>query len=271
MAGVVRLCAFCAFLTLVFSGRLPAIAQSSTEIQNTDVMTVWSEAHRARAMEAETRTGLTADEIAAIKPLLEELEDSEKMRLADINRIQNDLLFVDRLELDVEARTQQINAEHSRRVERIWAAIGDRIGAARAGSLRAHTYGTAVVEQTTLYQSEHMAKIDQALADWDKATQERIVLHEQNRLIREQIAANDLARQEVAAAASTAPGVTVSPVVEQPAGVAATAESPRAEVAAPPAAAQSETAVESAAAARRQRGASEPQPVNRRKKIRGLG
>ena len=268
MRRMVGLCAACVLLTLGIAGSQPANAQSQVDQPYLDVTMAWSEAHQARLADAATRVSLTADEAAAVKPLLDELAQADQERRDEIAQIEHDRLFVDSPEMDVNTRTDQINAEYRRRVERIWAAIGDRIGATKAADLRAYIYGTAVTSQTTLYQSEHMAKIDQAIADWDKAPAERIAMNERHdAMVREQVAANERLRQE-AAAAQVAPAVSVTPVAEAPVAGEAPVQNPAVEASAPPPARQRATGVTSGAASRPHR---DTQPVNRRRRVPGLG
>src|SRR5687768_4763546 len=100
MTRVVGLCAAGALLTLGIAGSLPANAQTQVDQPSMDVLTAWSESHQMRLADAATRVNLSADEAAAVKPLLDELAVADQKRLDEIAQIEHDRLFVESPEMD---------------------------------------------------------------------------------------------------------------------------------------------------------------------------
>ena len=239
--------ALCAFLTLTFAG-LPANAQSIFESQGD--FAAWTEARRARALDAINQADLSKQEIASILPLLRDLERSEQMRRADFGRLENDLLFTKKGDINVDSRIAAINAAHRERVNKIWMTISQRIGSTRAATLRMLVDDT-VVDQSAYYRSDRITRIDQILLDWDKATQDRIAMHAR---ARGPLAAYELQRRQ-------APVVTVVPVPEQPVIAETVVEAQRVETTVRPV----------QPPARFHRSAPAKQPVKRAKRVKGLG
>jgi hypothetical protein len=190
MVRKVGLGALGALLTLSFATIPRANAQSLFDPQYTGDFTQWSEARRVRAVDAINKMDLSEEEIASILPLIRDLEDSERMRRADIDRLEHEMLFDGRNEVSVESRMAEINTMHRDRVTRIWETISDRIGADRAMTLRRMVDDSMQIDQTAYYQSDRIARIDSIMVEWDKATAARVAAHEEyNRKLAEQVAA----------------------------------------------------------------------------------
>ena len=251
MVRRVGLGAACALLTLGFS---VVSASAQTFIETQGDFAAWSEARRAKALDAINRADLSKQEIASILPLLRDLERSEQIRRADLAQLENDLLFAKKGDIIVDSRIATINAAHRERVSKIWMTITERIGATKAATLRSLVDDT-VIDQSAYYRSERISRIDQIIIDWDKATSDRIAMHERhNAMVREQIAANERLLQQQAV-------VTVTPVPEQPVIAETVVQTQSVQTTVRPV----------QPAARFHRSAPAKQPVKRAKRVKGLG
>ena len=267
--------AIVALIALGCAGIPAANAQSIFSTEYGGDFAAWADARRVRALDAINRADLSKDEIASILPLLRDLEESEQMRRNDIARLENELQFAEPGDVSVESRISEINAAHRDREARIWNTITERIGSTKAMMLRQLVDDSAVsVDQSAYYRSDHIARIDQMLTEWDTMIAQRVAAHEAyNKMVAEQTAAAEahnqrvareeaeakiLREQALAARTAPAPAVTVTEaqttVETQPAPAVTRTEQPAAEVREQPARFHRAT----------------PKP-KRAKRVRGLG
>lgn len=237
--------AFGALLTLACVGIPAANAQAFFDAQLNGDFVTWSETRKARALDAINRADLSKEEIASILPLLRDLEMSERIRRADLARLENDLLFASKGDINVESRIAEINAAHRDRINKIWMTITDRIGVTKATTLRSLVDDSVIVDQTAYYRSDFIARTDSIFAEWD-----RLIVAREERSRQERLAYEERIR-------SQPPVVTVVPIPEQPVITETTVQAQTVQ-----------TQVRPTPPARFHRS---PAPVKRAKRVKGLG
>ena len=225
MVRPVRFGAF-AILTLGLAGLCGAASAQTVHydsyVTSNKEFTYWTAERKAKAVDAINRADFSKKEIASILPLLSDLENSERMRKADIAGLENDLIF-SRKHIDVDARLSEIDARQYSRVSKIWTAIADRIGPTKMAVLRDTVEGGRI-DEMAYYRSDHLARIDTLIAEWDRLANERVAAMERYRaMMQEQVATAPVRTAfpeeapTVVLTPETAPAVSPAPaVVSQP-------------------------------------------------------